>query len=50
MGFYRFVCLCHAFLFRFELSLRAVLDTDNFFFFLFINNLADYDKFVFFIL
>ena len=35
MGFYRFVCLCHAFLFRFELSLRAVLDTDIFSFLLF---------------
>ena len=43
MGFYMFVCLCHAFLFKFELSLRAVLGTDIFFF-LSINNLADSDR------
>ena len=34
VGFYRFVCLGHAILFRVELSLRAVLGTDIFSFFL----------------
>ena len=28
VGVYRLVCLCHAFLLKFELSLRVVLGTD----------------------
>ena len=43
MGFYRFVCLCHAFLFKFELSLRAVFRT-YFFLFMSITNLANSDR------